>query len=302
MLDTIIIGAGPAGMSAAIYLARKKMKILVLTSDFGGQTAKAASVENYLGFEKISGAELVAKFHEHMESVGVEVKNISVDSVQKKDQNFLVKAGEEILEAKTVIIASGKTPRKLNVPGEKELAGKGVSYCATCDGPLFQNKTVVVVGGGNSALDAAVEMEKYAQKVYIVNLNSELQADEILKERFQKSPKSETVNNAKTTEILGEQTVKSLKYEDQDNKEVKEIACDGIFVEVGWTASTDFLKDMVKLNQLGEIEIDANNQTSTPGIFACGDVTNIPFKQIIIAAGEAAKAALSTWKFLLTQK
>ncbi len=302
MYDTIIIGAGPAGMSAAIYLVRKRMKVIVLTNDFGGQTAKAAQVENYLGFEKISGAELVDKFQKHMASTGVEVKNIAVDSVQKKDQNFLVKAGEETLETKTVIIASGKTPRKLNVPREKELAGKGVSYCATCDGPLFQNKTVAVIGGGNSALDAAVEMEKYAQKVYILNISSQVQGDEILVERFKKSDKGQIINNAKTTEILGEQTVKGLKYEDQSTKEVKEIACDGIFVEVGWTTSTDFLKEMVKLNQLGEIEIDANNQTSTPGIFACGDVTNVPFKQIVIAAGEAAKAALSAWKYLLTQK
>lgn len=302
MYDTIIIGAGPAGMSAAIYLARKKMKILVLTSDFGGQTAKAASVENYLGFEKISGAELVAKFQKHMASTGVEVKNTAVDSVQKKDQSLEVNAGEEILETKTVIITSGKTPRKLNVPGEKELVGKGVSYCATCDGPLFQDKTVVVVGGGNSALDAAVEMEKYAQKVYILSISSKVQGDEILVERFKKSDKGQVINNAKTTEILGEDSVKGLKYEDQNTKEIKEIACDGIFVEVGWTASTDFLKDMVKLNQLGEIEIDANNQTSTPGIFAAGDVTNVPFKQIVIAAGDGAQAALSTWKFLLTQK
>lgn len=302
MFDTIIIGAGPAGMSAAIYLARKKMKILVLSSDFGGQMAKAASVENYLGFEKISGTELVDRFQKHMALTGVEVKNIPVDSIQKKDQNFSVKAGEETLETKTVIIASGKTPRKLNVPGEKELAGKGVSYCATCDGPLFQQKTVAVIGGGNSALDAAVELEKYAQKVYILNISSELRGDEILVERFKKSDKGQIINNAKTTEILGEDFVKGLKYEDQSAKEIKEIACDGIFVEVGWTASTDFLKDGVKLNQLGEIEIDANNQTSTPGIFACGDVTNVPFKQIVIAAGEAAKAALSAWRYLLTQK
>lgn len=302
MFDSIIIGAGPAGMSAAIYLARKKMKIVVFTTDFGGQAAKAASVENYLGFEKISGAELAEKFQEHMGSTGVEVKNVAVEEIKKIDQGFEVKAGDEVLQSKTLIVTSGKTSRKLNVPGEKELAGRGVSYCATCDGPLFQNKTVAVVGGGNSALDAAVEMEKYAQKVYIVNLNPEVQADAILKERFQNSPKGELINNARTTEVLGEGMVKGLKYEDQKTKETKEIACDGIFVEIGWTPSTDFLKDLVKLNQLNEVEIDQNNQTNTPGIFAAGDVTNVVFKQIIISAGEGAKAALSAWKFLLTQK
>ncbi len=302
MYDCLIIGGGPAGISAAIYLARKKMSIVLLTTDFSGQTAKSSSIENYLGFSKISGPELSAKFQEHLDSLKIENKIGKVESLEKNDQGFEVKISNGIMQARSVIIASGKMPRKLGVPGEKEFEGKGVSYCAICDGPLFKDKTVVVIGGGNSALDAAVGVEKYAKKVYIVNISPEIQGDEVLREKFSKSAKTESINNAKTTEILGEQFVKGLKYEDQKSKEIKELACDGIFIEIGWTPSTDFLDGKVKLNNLKEIEVDKNNQTDTQGIFAAGDVTNVLYKQIVIAAGEGANAALSTWKYLITQR
>lgn len=300
MFDIIIIGAGPAGQAAALYLQRKKMKIMVISPDTAGQSAKAASVENYLGFEKISGAELMEKFTNHLTNTGIEVKQAEVKSVAKIDGGFEVQTKDDKIQAKSLVIAAGKCPRELDVPGEEEFAGKGVSYCATCDGPLFKDKTVAVIGGGNSALDSACEMEKYAKKVYIINLNAEIQGDAILKERFEKSPKGEIINNAKTTEITGEQFVKRIKYE--INGESKEIACDGIFVEIGWTPSTGFLGDLVKLNQLKEIEVDKNSATSCEGIFAAGDVTDTPFKQIIIAAGNGATAALSAWKYCLTHK
>lgn len=301
MFDIIVIGAGPAGQAAALYLARKKMKIMVISPDTSGQTAKAASVENYLGFEKISGSDLMEKFTAHLSGSGVEVSPMVVKSVSKMENGFEVVANEEKIQTKTVIVTAGKTPRKLDVPGEEEFAGKGVSYCATCDGPLFSDKTVAVIGGGNSALDSACEMEKYAKKVYIVNVNAEIQGDAILKERFEKSDKGEIINNATTKEIFGEQFVKGLKYTD-DKGETKEIACDGVFIEIGWTPSTGFLGELVKLNQMKEIEIDPANQTSCEGIFAAGDVTSVPFKQIIIAAGEGAKAALSAWKYVITHK
>lgn len=307
MFDTIIIGGGPAGMSAAIYLARKRMKILMLTEDFGGQTTKAADVSNYLGFNAITGIELIQKFTKHLESLSVESKsNTRVKEIKKKDGGFEVITKEETLEAKAVIICSGKTSRRLNVPGEEEFSGKGVSYCATCDGPLFRDKTVAVIGGGNSALDAAVELEKYAKAVNIINVNEEVAADAILKEKFGKSEKGKIIANAETQEVYGDPPaggfVKGLKYKDLKTGEIKDLPTDGIFVEIGWSPSTDFVKNLVELNELGEIKTQKNGETSQEGIYAAGDATDTPFKQIIIAAGDGARAALSAWKYLITKK
>lgn len=302
MLDVLIIGAGPAGYSAALYLARKKMNIAVLTSDFGGQMSKSSNVENYLGFESISGPELSEKFQAQVEKLGVEVEMSEVKKISKIENGFEVESNGEKHQAKSIILASGKTPRKLGVPGEDEFLGKGVGYCATCDGPLFHDKTVAVLGGGNSALDAALEMEKYVKKVYIVNLNEEIQGDEILKDRFEKSEKSELIKNAKTTAIFGEQFVKGLKYLDQKDNTEKEIACDGVFIEIGWQPATEIVADLVKINDLKEVEVDQMQATSCDGIFAAGDVTNGAYKQIVISAGDGAKAALSAWKYVITHK
>jgi len=301
MYDVIVVGGGPAGMSAAIYTARKKLKTLLLTEEFGGQAAKSGEVENYLGFGKLSGAELVSKFQEHIEAIGVESKTAVVESIEKLEKGFEVKTKDETFQAKSVIITSGKVPRPLNIPGEKEFLGHGISYCATCDGPLFNNKTVAVIGGGNSALDAAIELEKHAAKVYILNLNADFQGDEIRKDHVRESEKIETISEAQISEAIGDQMLKGLKYKDLKSNIIKELAVDGIFVEIGWTPAIDFIKD-IELNNLKEIEIDSENKTSIPGIFAAGDVTNIKDKQIIIAAGEGAKAALSTWKYLITNK
>lgn len=302
MYDSIIIGGGPAGMTAAIYLARKKMKIILLTQDYGGQIAKAAEVDNYPGLGQTTGAKLVEKFNEHLKEYKIKNKTEEVKKILYQDVGFEVETKNQTYQAKTLIICSGKTPRHLDVPGEEEFIGKGVSFCATCDAPLFKDKVVAVVGGGNSALDAAIELERYAKQVYIVNISPEIQGDAILKEKFENSPKSKIINNAKTTEIYGDQFIQGLKYEDQNSKELIDLSCEGIFVEIGWTPSSTFLKDLVKLNQLKEIEVDKNGATETPGIFAAGDVTDTPFKQIIIAAGEGAKAALSAWKYLIMQK
>lgn len=302
MYDVIVIGGGPAGMTAALYLARKKMKIVLLAVDSGGQTAKAASVENYPGFEKISGVELVEKMVQQLKNLNIESNLEEVREIKKITGGFSIVTKNETYDGRALIICSGKTHRKLGVPGEEEFIGKGVSYCATCDGPLFRDKAVVVVGGGNSALDAAIEIEKYAKSVTILNISAAMQADAIMVEKFEKSPKGKIICNIKVQEIYGDQLVKGLKYEDQETKKMIDLPCDGIFVEVGWTPSTDFVNDLVKLNQLKEIEVDKTGATSLTGIFAAGDVTDTPFKQIVIAAGEGAKAALSTWKWLLTQK
>lgn len=301
MFDSIIIGGGPAGLAAALYLARKKINFLLISTDLGGQAAKASSVENYPGVDKLSGAELSEKFSNQLQDLKVEIKNETVKSMEKIDGGFKVTTGDQSYDSRSIIICSGKTHRKLGVNGEEEFAGKGVSYCATCDGPLFQDKVVAIVGGGNSALDSAIGIEKYAKEVIILNLSPEIQGDAIMVDKFKKSPKGKIILNAKTTEIYGDQTVKGLKYEDQTTKEVKDLPCDGIFVEIGWTPSADFCKDLVELNQLGEIVVDKFGATEIPGIFACGDVTDTPFKQIVIASGEGAKVALSAWKWLITK-
>lgn len=276
------------------------MKTLVLTTDFGGQAAKSAEVENYLGFTKLTGAELTEKFVEHAENIGVEVKTTEVKNIEKTDGGFSIKTSSETFEAKSIIIASGKTPRRLGIPGEEKFMGKGVSYCATCDGPLFKDKTVAVIGGGNSALDSALELEKYAAKVCMINLNADFQGDEIRKDRVKESSKIEVISEAETTEIIGDKLMTGLKYKTKDGE--KEIACEGVFVEIGWMPATDIVKDLVELNEIKEIKIDRANKTSTPGVYAAGDVTDEPDKQIIIAAGEGAKAALNLWKWLVLKK
>lgn len=299
-MDCIIIGGGPAGLSAAIYLIRKKMEILVLTPEFGGQAAKSSEVENYLGFKKISGPELMQSFHDHVEALGVKSQIEEVKTITKSETGFKVETDTTTHEAKSILIASGKTPRKCGVPGEEEFAGKGVAYCAVCDGPLYRDKVVAVLGGGNSALDAALEMEKYASKVYMVNLNADFQGDEVRKDRVKESEKIEVITEAETTEFSGEQFIKNLKYKTKAG-EIKELAVDGVFIEIGWEPSAEFVKDLVSLNQLGEIVIDKENKTNVPGIFAAGDVTDVLEKQIIIAAGEGAKAALNAWKYLVLE-
>jgi len=303
MYDAIIIGGGPAGITAAIYLVRKKLKTLLITEEFGGQAAKSAEMENYPGFKKISGPELLAKFMDQIESLAVESKSgLAVEEIAKKDKTFLIKAGDETFETKTVIIASGKMPRKLEVPGEDEFLGKGVAYCAICDAPLFNGKIVAVAGGGNSALDSAIEIEKYASKIYMLNLNPDFQGDEVRKDHIKESKKIEVIHEAQIMEIFGEQFMKGIKYKDLKSGENKELSCDGIFVEIGWTPSTDFVANLVELNELKEIKIDLENQTSIPGVFAAGDVTDVKEKQVVIAAGEGAKAALNAWQYLIKNR
>lgn len=302
MYDIIIIGSGPAGITSAIYLARKKMHILLLTDELGGQTAKAAAVENYPGYMTISGSDLIAKMKSQVDELKVESKMLKVDNIAKKETSFMVSADKESFEGKAIIISSGKTPRPLNVPGEKEFLGKGIGYCVTCDGPLFKNKNVAVIGGGNSVLDSALEMEKYVAKVYIVNLNENFQGDEIRVDKVKASQKIEVLSQAKTTSFYGDKFLKGLKYQDLKTNQEKDLAVDGAFIEIGWMPATDMAANIVKLNQLKEIEVDRNMATDCEGVFAAGDVTNTANKQIIIAAGQGATAALSAWKFVITHK
>jgi len=304
MFDCIIIGAGPAGLTAAIYLVRKKAKIIVLTEDVGGQIKDGPLIENYPAIEKITGSDWATKTQEQAEKLGVELKtNEKVKKINQVSGGFEVETeSNKKYQAKSIIIASGKTPRRLNVAGEKEFEGKGISVCVTCDGPLFTGKTVAVIGGGNSAISAALELEKYAQKVYVLNLGAELIGEEVRIEQLKKSAKVEIIPQAKTTAVLGSQFVEKLRYKDLATSQEKEIVVQGIFREIGWEPSTGYLAGFIELSPTREVITDKKNTTNISGVFAAGDVTDVAQKQLVIAAGEGAKAALSAWNYFSTKK
>lgn len=295
--DVIIIGAGPAGITASIYAARKRMSLLILSQDIGGQTSWSGSIENYTGYQIVTGPELTEKFKEHIKIYGIKVnENESVLSIEKKDKIVHVKTAKAEYEAKTAIIASGKNPRELGVPGEKEYKNKGIAYCATCDGPLFAKKRVAVIGGGNSALDAATQLSKIASEVYIINIAESLTGDEIMQEVVKRSENIKLYNNSSVKRVKGDKFVSSIEIDKAGIPE--DIALEGVFVEIGLIPNVDFAKN-IKKNTLGEIEVNCACETSMPGIFAAGDVTSVPEKQIIVAAGEGAKAALSAFRYIV---
>lgn len=298
--DTIIIGAGPAGLSAAIYAARQKISFIVLTGDIGGQTIWSTEVENYLGVHLVTGEQLVQKFEEHIKDYKIEVhEQEPAKEIKKKGKNFTVKTGKGTYEAKTIIIASGKQPRHLNVPGEKELYGKGVTYCATCDAPLYKGKTVVVVGGGNSAIEAAMILDKYAKKTYILTIEEKMQGEPILLDKIKKLKTVEVITKAKTLAITGDKFVKAIDYK-QDSKK-KSLKTDGVFVEIGLIPNTQFI-DIIEKNDKGEIITDKEMQSSVPGIYAAGDVNDGIEKQIVVAAGEGCVALLNAVRYIQKQK
>lgn len=300
MLELIIIGAGPAGITATVYAARKKMDLLVITRDIGGQAAWSGDIENYTGYQFISGPELVAKFEEHMRKYGSSLKeNEEVTEIKKIKDTILVQTNKGVYEAKTAIIASGKRSRELAVPGEKEFKNKGVSYCATCDGPLFSGKEVAIIGGGNSALDATLQLIKIAKHTYIINNISSLGGDSVMQEKINQSNAVTVFNSAEVTAIIGDKFVNGIEFK-KDGQE-KVLPVQGIFVEIGLAPNSEFAAGLEK-NQQGEIKVDRYNQTSVPGIFAAGDVTDVPEKQIIVAAGEGAKAALGAFRYIAQHK
>jgi len=297
--DLIIIGAGPAGITAAVYAARKRMNFLVLTGDIGGQAAWSGDIENYTGYQFVTGPELAQKFEEHMRQYDIPVKEREeVIDVRKPGENILVKTNKAEYQAKVVIIASGKRSKELNVPGEKEFKNRGLTYCATCDGPLFANKDVAVIGGGNSALDAGLQLIKIANKVYIVNNTERLGGEAVMRQKVETAGNVVIYNNSRVTAVLGGKFVNALKVLKESKEET--IPVQGIFVEIGLIPNAGFI-DSLEKNERGEIKINARNETSIPGIFAAGDVTDISEKQIIIAAGEGSKASLSAFHYLAQQ-
>lgn len=299
MYDLIIIGCGPAGMTAAVYAARKQMKILMLTEEFGGQPMWTREIENYMGYQYITGPELMSKFEEQTRKYPVEIKYEKVTGLRKQSDgafNTLTESGEFV--SKTVIIASGKRPRRLNIPGEEEFTGRGVSYCATCDGPLFAGKTVAVVGGGNSAVQAAIELGNVAEKVYMVARNDYI-ADPIVIERMRQAGNIVELQGYESVAITGKDIVEKYDVRHNQTREEKSISLQGIFVEVGLVPNSEYLDSIVEKNQYGEVLVNCRAETKTEGLFAAGDVTDGPDKQIVIAAGDGSKAALGAYDYLL---
>lgn len=298
--DLIIIGGGPAAAAAGIYASRQGLNVLLIAKGFGGQVArKAVDIENYPGFEKISGQDLFQNFEKHLRAQKIEIKMDEVIKVEKTGNVFSVETEEKNkFESKTIIVASGADPRPLEVPGEKEFIGKGVSYCTVCDGPLFKDKTVAVIGGGNSGLEAAIFLAKIAKKIYILEQGATIKADNLNQEAVKKIA-AQIITGAKLKEIRGGKFVESIIYEDSETKKESVLEVQGVFVEIGSSPATAFVKDLVDFSAKDEIMVDLETcQTKTPGLFASGDITNVKDKQIVIAGGQGATAALSAYRYL----
>jgi alkyl hydroperoxide reductase subunit F len=299
MYDLMIIGGGPAGMTAAVYAARKKLNALLLSKDVGGQVNWTLGIENYMGYQLIEGPELIKKFEEQVKQFPIDMKiGEGVSGLSRISGGFEAKTdGGEIYQAKVAIVVTGKRPRPLGVPDEEKLRGRGVTYCATCDGPLFADMNVAVIGGGNSALEAVDDVVKVAEHVYLVSLTP-LTGDQVLIDRVKGASNLTMFLEHEVVAITGENLVEGIKIRDMKTKQERELEVGGVFIEIGLMPNSDLVKGVATLNRLGEIEVNCNNETNVPGLFAAGDVTNVPEKQIVVAAGEGAKAALQAHRYL----
>lgn len=301
--DIVIIGGASAGLTAGIYAGRKKMSTVMLTKKVGGQALLTNSVENYPGFDFITGNDLTDKIRAQAEKYGLEIKEgTEVVKINKKNDTFFTNTRDgQVFESKTIIIATGKNPKRLNIPGEKEFENKGVSFCATCDGPLFGGKDVAVIGGGNSGLENALDLTKYADKIYVITHASKIKGDELFQDNLKRSGKKvEFITDAETLEIKGSDFVESIIYKDKKSNEEKELKVGGVFVSIGWTPATSFLGDFVGLNKYGEVIVDhKTTAASVGGVFAAGDVSDVLYKQFAIATAEGAKAALSAYSYIV---
>lgn len=293
MFDTIVIGGGPAGMTAALYTSRREMKTTLISRDIGGQMINTSEIENYPGFDRISGIELGQKMLAGAQKFGAEIRFNAVNKITKIENGFEVETDAETLKTRSIVLAFGKSPRELNIPGEKEFKGKGVSYCATCDSAFYRGKTVAIAGGGNSAVEAAILTAKFATKVYIVNINESLAAEAVRISILKSLPNIEIINSDPIVEIVGSAKVEKIKL-----KSGKELDTDGVIVEIGYIVDHSLIKDLVKCDNINQIIVNEFQETSHAGIFAAGDLTQTKYKQIVIAAGEGAKAALSCYNYL----
>lgn len=308
--DLIIVGGGPAGAAAGVYAGRKKLKTLIIADSLGGQSLVSDNIENWIGVKKMTGLELAKILEEHVrmyENVEIKMpeKVVSVKSAQGGPASSweITTDKNATYMAKALVVASGGRRRRLNIPGEDKFEGKGVSYCSTCDAPIFKDKEVAVIGGGNAGLEAAIDLFPYASKIYIINRGPELSGDPLTQEEVKKSPKVVIINNAETQEILGDQFVSGIKFLDKQDNQQKDLSLQGVFVEIGSVPNSEFIKGLVEMNKAGEIIVDhKTSATSQPGIFAAGDVTDEIYKQNNISAGDAITAALSAYNYLLNIK
>lgn len=298
--DLIIAGAGPAGITASVYAARKKMSFIIISKDVGGQAILSSDIENYTGYQFITGIELAHRFREHMEQFNIELKEgVTINLLEKKDKIVNIETDNGTYQSKTAIIATGRIPRKLGISGEDEFKNKGVTYCATCDGPLFLNKNVAVIGGGNSALDATLQLMKIANKIHLIDIQPKLRADSIMVEKAETSNKVVIYNNTTVKQISGDKLVNAITVEQQGK--ITNLSVEGVFIEIGSSPASDFAKDIEK-NKSGEVIINCECETNIPGIFAAGDVTSVPAKQVIVACGEGAKSAMIAFEYLSKNK
>jgi len=297
--DLMIIGAGPAGLTAGVYCARKLLKALIISENIGGQAIESWAIENYMGYRMVSGEDLIRKFEEQVrEQKNIHLELDKVLALDRAGNEFLANtATGAAYRARAVILAQGKHPRTLGVQGEDRYWGRGLSVCSTCDGPLFKDKVVGVVGGGNSALQTAIEMSGIAKEVHLI-VRSRIKADESYISQYEQKKNITTHLHSVVTALQGNSMLSGITLKDRDSGKETEVTVDGVFLEIGWIPNTDFLEGLVEMNAEKEIVIDINCHTSVPGIYAAGDVTNIKTKQIITAAGDGAKAALSAYEYL----
>ena len=302
VFDVLIVGGGPAGAAAAIYAARKGINTGVLAERFGGQVLDTMAIENFISIKETDGPKFAVALEQHVKSYDVDIMNTqrAAKLVPGAKLVEVQTASGAVLKAKTVILATGARWREINVPGEKEYRNKGVAYCPHCDGPLFKGKRVAVIGGGNSGVEAAIDLAGLVKHVTLIEYGAELRADAVLQRKLRSLPNVTVIVSAQTTEVHGDgKIVNGLSYNDRVSGEAKKIELEGVFVQIGLVPNTEWLKGAVALSRHGEIEVDARGQTSIPGVFAAGDVTTVPYKQIIIATGEGAKAALSAFDHLI---
>ena len=301
MYDFVIVGGGPAAMSAAVYAARFKMKTIVLAREIGGTIVNTHLIENWPGEKSLSGMELMQKLQEHVESLDVEIKQAEVKEIKQSGKNFLLETDEGKYEGKTILLATGTKHRKLGVPGEEEFSGRGVSYCAVCDGAFFADKVVAVVGGSDSAAKEALFLSEHAKKVYIIYRKEKIRAEPINGDRVDANKKIEIINNTNVLEIKGDKFVESVVL-DTPYKGNKDLKLDGVFIEIGYDPQNELAKGLgAKLDKGGEIISGKGSETSVPGVYSAGDVTSGSFKQAITAAAQGVIAANSAYTYTKTK-
>lgn len=298
VFDVTVLGAGPAGASAAIYSARKGLKTVILAEKIGGQVQDTKGIENLISIPYIEGPQLAAKLAHHIAEYDIKLlEHRRVKKVSAGDLKTIELESGEFLKTRSLIVATGAKWRELGVPGEKEYIGRGVAFCPHCDGPMFKGKDIAVIGGGNSGVEAAIDLASITQSIKLIEFGTELRADLVLVNKLKTLANVEIITNARTTEVIGDNgKVVALTYEDRGSGEMKTIDLNGIFVQIGLVPNSSFVKDIVETNRAGEIVIDAKGRTNVPGIYAAGDVTTVPYKQIVIAMGEGAKAALTSFE------